>query len=127
MPTTISGAAGVNNVAPDSINFEDFKTTLFNGLLSGNGYIKIPVNDQGVERELIVQWGYVPVSSSTTSVVWPIEFPNECLTVSFIDRLDGDSSGLEANTALRAAASVTGASFSTNASITGFHYLVVGY
>lgn len=82
MPTTISGTTGVDNVAPDSINFEDLKNTLFNGLLGVNGYIKIPVNDQGVVRDLIVQWvtGVSATAGSVTGgnqvLTFPIDFPN---------------------------------------------------
>lgn len=82
MPTTITGTAGVNQVAPNSVDFADLKNTLFNGLLAPSGYIKIPVNDSGITKELIVQWGIVTTSSSaSTTVTYPTPFPTAARSV----------------------------------------------
>lgn len=92
MPTTITGADGVNQVAPNSIDFVDLKNTLFNGLLGNNGYIKIPVNNQGVNRELIVQWGVITTSAAgSTTFSWPINFPNAVFSGVITGHVSGGS------------------------------------
>lgn len=128
MPTTISGASGVNNVAPNSVNFEDLKTTLFNGLLGLSGYIKIPVNDQGVEREVIVQWGSRTSGVTATGVVlFPIPFPNACLNVSITDQALSQAN--VSATGVNASLTTTQFTFYAASSIEGgnFFWIAIGY
>ena len=44
-------------------------------MTGGNGWLIIPVNISGIEREFIFQWGYAS-GSSTYKVNYPVVFPN---------------------------------------------------
>ncbi|MGQ3924903.1 gp53-like domain-containing protein [Mixta calida] len=44
-------------------------------MTGGNGWLIIPVNISGIEKEFIFQWGYAS-GSSTYKVNYPVVFPN---------------------------------------------------
>lgn len=134
MPTTITGASGVNQVAPNSIDFVDLKNTLFNGLLGNNGYIKIPVNDQGVNRELVVQWGTgttVAGNNGKLAVTFPTPFPNAVLAITGSHRGAGGAMFVVDNTqpinANGFTALVSQTLGGTTSSAFGFFYVAIGY
>lgn len=77
MPTTISGASGVDKInysaVDDQAEWANLKNT--------NGYTKLP-------NGLIMQWGYVPAS---TAVTFPIAFTTACLSVNVQIVLSGST------------------------------------
>lgn len=67
------------------------------GLLANDGYIAIPVNISGVKRELIIQWGIINGTGSTSVTKnFPIKFPVDLLqsVATLRDMSGGDTSGV---------------------------------
>ena len=88
--------------------------------LATNGYFKFP-------NGLIIQWGYSAASSSTMTVNFPIAFPTACLNVTFGNRKDGDTGGVDMSGALRSAPGTSSMSVSVYTSNTGFYWMAIGY
>lgn len=79
MPTAISGTAGVNKVAPNTVELNDFATVLFNGINSSDGQIKVPFYADGVWRELIIKWGTITsLAATSTPFTFSPAFPTAC-------------------------------------------------
>jgi hypothetical protein len=86
-----------------------------NQLLSGNGYQKLPGN-------LIIQWATVP--SSTTSITFPIAFPNSAMQVIF--QANAGSGALTCADVQVLTKSATGFTRPGGVVVSGF-YIAVGY
>lgn len=65
----------------------------FASVLSGNGYVKIPISVAGIKRTLIIQWASGTQTGSTTAtqpaITFPIAFPNACLFAHMSGRIVG--------------------------------------
>jgi hypothetical protein len=85
-------------LTPSKTTFNQVLTalnTLFQStaVLSGSGYVKIPVVVAGVARTLIIQWASGTQVGSTTgtqpTITFPIAFPNACLFAHMSGRIVG--------------------------------------
>lgn len=114
----------------------------FTGVLSGNGYIKIPLSVSGVFNTLIIQWGSFTGTTSSSAgadsvyensnipVTWPTTFPNNVLQVITGGSSDVGGAGVQ-EMAWNLSKSKTGAIFGVqcrvaSATMTG-SYISIGY
>lgn len=89
-----------------------------NQSLSASGYQKFPGG-------LILQWGYVPASTATINVTFPIAFSTSVYSIQLTDRSDGSGFN-DANSAINAPPTTSGFQIGTYTGFTGVFWFAVG-